>query len=202
MRQWTHLPEGSKMNCLKEFFEQNTRVAIAFSGGTDSCYLLHMARKFGAEVTAYFIKSQFQSEAELKTAQEFAASEGAELRVIETDVLSVGTVIDNPPDRCYQCKTNMFLLMKAEAARDGIQVIMDGSNASDREERRPGMRALREQGIRSPLRECGLTKEDVLRNAEEEGLRKWLKPKVVCPAVKLPFGERLSVEKLEKIRYE
>lgn len=190
------------MSCIKEFFEENSRVAVAFSGGTDSCYLLHMARKYGAEVIAYFIKSQFQSEEELRIAREFAASEGAVLKVIFTDVLDVGNVKDNPPDRCYQCKTNMFQLMKLEATKDGIPVILDGSNASDSEERRPGMKALREQGIRSPLRECGLTKEDVLRNAEEEGLSPWLKPKVVCPAVKLPFGEELTVQKLEETRNE
>ena len=194
--------KDDKLNRLKEFFEQNTRVARAFSGGADSCYLLHMARRFGADVTAYFIKSQFQSDMELEAAQSFASSEGASLKVIETDVLSVGTVIDNPLDRCYQCKTNMFLLMKREASDDGIPVILDGSNASDNEERRPGMRALREQGIRSPLRECGLTKGEVLELSREEGLPGWNAPKVVCPAVKLPFGERLSVEKLEEIRYE
>ncbi len=193
---------GDKMISLRKFFEENTRVALAFSGGADSCYLLHMAREFGADVTAYFIKSQFQSGKELETARGFAAREGAGLTVIDTDVLNVGTVADNPPDRCYQCKTNMFHLMTVQAAKDGIPVIMDGSNASDREERRPGMRALREQGIRSPLREAGFTKGDVLENSRAEGIPGWDAPKVTCPAVKLPFGERLSVEKLEKIRYE
>ena len=188
------------MSSLREFFEQNKRVAVAFSGGTDSCYLLHMAVKYGADATAYFIKSQFQSEEELDTARRFAESEGAELKVIETDVLSVGTVIGNPPDRCYQCKTNMFRLMKEEATRDGITLILDGTNVSDREDRRPGMKALREQGIRSPLKECGITKDQVLEYARREGLDRWLSPKVVCPAVKLPFGEHLTVEKLEEIR--
>ena len=188
------------MISLREFFEQNNRVAVAFSGGTDSCYLLHMAVKYGADVTAYFIKSQFQSEEELRIAREFADSEGVELKVIETDVLSVSTVIDNPPDRCYQCKTNMFQLMNEEAACDGIPVIIDGTNASDREDRRPGMKALKEQGIRSPLKECGLTKDQVMEKADEEGLGFWIAPKVICPAVKLPFGEHLTVEKLEETR--
>ena len=188
------------MTSLREFFEQNKRVAIAFSGGTDSCYLLHMAVKCGAEVTAYFIKSQFQSEEELRIAREFAVSEGAGLKLIETYVLGVGTIIDNPTDRCYQCKANMFRLMTEQALQEGIGVILDGTNASDREDRRPGMRALKEFGIRSPLRECGITKDQVLQYADEEGLSKWIAPKVMCPAVKLPFGEKLTVEKLEEIR--
>ena len=140
---------------LKDFFREHDRLALAFSGGADSAYLMYAAVKNGADITAYYVRSQFQPEFEYQDALRLADELGVRLRVLNADVLSDDNIASNPPERCYHCKKRIMGLIKSAAARDGYDVIIDGTNASDDGADRPGMRVLREYGILSPLRRCG-----------------------------------------------
>lgn len=183
---------------LQEFFIRNPRAAIAFSGGVDSAYLLCMALRCGARVRAYYVRSAFQPEFELQDAKRLAEETGADLRILDVDVLSEEAVVENPPDRCYYCKKRIFTAIAAAAAEDGYTLLLDGTNASDDAGDRPGMRALAELAVRSPLRECALTKEEIRRLSREEGLFTWDKPAYACLATRIPAGERITREKLQK----
>lgn len=181
---------------LKEFFKLNPRAALAFSGGTDSAYLLHAALACGASVKAYYVKSPFQPAFELQDAKRLAAQLSAEMEIIELDVLADERIAANLPERCYHCKRAIFTAIYEAAARDGYSVLMDGSNASDDPGDRPGMRALMELSVYSPLREAGLTKTDVRRLSKEAGLFTHDKPAYACLATRIPTGEEITREKL------
>lgn len=181
---------------LSEFFTQYPKVAIAFSGGVDSSYLLYAALHNNADVCAYYVKSAFQPQFELEDALHLAKQLNARMKIIEADVLSFDTVTANPSDRCYHCKKVIFESIAKAAAEDGFTVLLDGTNASDEEGDRPGMRALRELAVKSPLRECGLTKAEIRRLSKEAGLFTWDKPAYACLATRIPTGERITGEKL------
>ena len=142
---------------IEEYFEINNKVAIAFSGGVDSAYLLYAAAKAGAEVKAYYVRSAFQPEFEFEDAKRMADMIGCRLMVIEADVLSDEKVASNPENRCYYCKQHIMSAITDAAAADGFDIICDGTNASDDADDRPGFKALGEYGIRSPLRELTKT---------------------------------------------
>lgn len=182
---------------LKEFFKEHGHIALAYSGGADSCYLLYAAIDAGADVTAYYVKSPFQPQFELDDAIELADKLGAKMKILHADPLDDKTVADNPPDRCYYCKKAIFKTILDEAARDGYTEIMDGTNASDDEGDRPGVRALKEMSVFSPLRICGLTKDTIRRLSKEAGLKTWNKPAYACLATRVPYGQALTYEKLE-----
>ena len=184
---------------LPGFFAKHPRAALGFSGGVDSSYLLYAAVQSGAVVRPYFIKTAFQPAFELADAQKLALQVGAELTVIETEILSVPRVAENPQDRCYYCKTALFSLLRERAKADGFTLLLDGTNASDDAGDRPGMRALRELEVRSPLRECGLMKDEIRRLSREAGLFTWAKPAYACLATRVPVGEPLSAALLAKI---
>ena len=121
-----------------------------------------------------------------------------ELTVLELDALSDPSVAANPADRCYHCKRNLFGTLAARALADGYTLLLDGTNASDDAGDRPGMRALRELSVRSPLRECGLTKAFIRARSREAGLFTWDKPAYACLATRVPTGEPITAEKLQK----
>ena len=152
---------------LTQFWQANPKAAIAFSGGVDSAYLLYSAVQSGADVKAYYAKTAFQPAFELEDAKKLAAQLGAQMEILTLDVLSVPKVVENPQNRCYYCKTALFSAMTAAAKKDGFTLILDGTNASDEAADRPGMQALRELSVRSPLRECGLTKKEIRRLSKE-----------------------------------
>ena len=182
---------------LTEFFHENQKAAIAFSGGVDSAYLLYAALQSGADVRAYYVKSAFQPQFELDDARRLAEALSADMRVLDVDILADETVAANPPDRCYHCKRRIFSAIASAAAADGYTLLLDGTNASDDAGDRPGTRALRELSVRSPLRECSLTKPEIRRLSREAGLFTWDKPAYACLATRVPAGERLTAEKLE-----
>lgn len=185
---------------LNDFFKENPRAALAFSGGTDSAYLLYMALKCGAQVCPYYVKTPFQPRFELDDALRLARELGTELTVIEYDILDDGLIAANPADRCYHCKKKLFgLLLRERAANDGFPLIIDGTNASDEAGERPGMRALCELGVRSPLRECGLTKTEIRARSRTAGLFTWDKPAYACLATRVPAGRRIDRELLQRV---
>ena len=181
---------------LSDFFRENPKAALAFSGGVDSSYLFYAALKAGAALRADYVKSAFQPRFELEDAERLARELGGDLRVLPLDVLADPQVASNPPDRCYYCKKRIFSAIAQAAKEDGFPILMDGTNASDDAGDRPGMRALRELSVRSPLRECGLTKADVRRLSREAGLFTWDKPAYACLATRQPAGQPITAQAL------
>ena len=184
---------------LRDFFQECPKVALGFSGGVDSAYLLYAALDHGAQVRPYFIKTAFQPQFELEDACRLCAQLGVELTVVELDVLQVPGVVENPPDRCYHCKRALFGRLRQQAQADGYTVLIDGTNASDDAGDRPGMRALGELSVRSPLRECGITKAQVRALSKEAGLFTWDKPAYACLATRVPTREAVTPETLRKV---
>lgn len=181
---------------LEQFFAENREVAIAFSGGVDSAYLLYAATRYAARVKAYYVSTAFQPEFELADARRLADELGADMLVLHVDVLSNSAVTANPSDRCYHCKNTLFRQILRAAENDGFPVLLDGTNASDDAGDRPGMRALRELAVRSPLRECGLTKRDVRMLSRDAGLFTWDKPAYACLATRIPTGQPITARDL------
>ncbi len=190
-----------QMMNLEQFFINNSRVAIAFSGGTDSAYLLYAAAKSGAFVKAYYVKTPFQPQFELKDAMRLAEELGTDLGVLELDILQDKQVASNTPDRCYYCKRRIFAAIMEAARKDGFSLLLDGTNASDDAGDRPGMRALKELSVRSPLRECGLTKQRIRELSQEAGLFTWEKPAYACLATRVPTGTPITLEMLERTEW-
>ena len=184
---------------LEQFFQENPRCALGFSGGVDSAYLLYAGVKAGADIKPYFIKTAFQPAFELADAQKLAAGLGVEVAVLELDALADPRVAANPADRCYFCKQNLFRTLKDRAIADGYPVLLDGTNASDEAGDRPGMRALAELSVRSPLRECGLTKAEIRARSKEAGLFTWDKPAYACLATRVPAGEAITADLLARV---
>ena len=187
-----------KIGKLKGFFHENPEVAVAFSGGVDSSFLLYAARQAARRVKAYIVKSSFQPQFELDDACRLATELGVEAEIIEVDVLSDPNVSSNPPRRCYHCKKRLFSAILEHAANDGFRLVLDGTNASDDAGDRPGMVALRELSVESPLRKCGLTKSDIRALSREAGLFTWNKPAYACLATRIPTGQPLDERVLKR----
>lgn len=181
---------------LLAFFKENPKAALGFSGGVDSSYLLYAGVQAGADIHPYYIKTAFQPQFELDDAERLCAQLGVPLTVLELDVLKNEAVTANPPDRCYHCKTALFGALSTRALADGYTLLLDGTNASDDAGDRPGMRALKELHVCSPLRECGLTKAEIRRLSREAGLFTWDKPAYACLATRIPSGDAITAEKL------
>lgn len=184
---------------LDDFFRQNSRAALAFSGGVDSAFLLWAGLRAGAEVWPYFVKTPFQPRFELEDARRLCAQLDVDLVVLDYDILDHEAVAANPPDRCYRCKRRLFSLLRERAVSDGFPLLLDGTNASDDGGDRPGMRALAELEVRSPLRECGLTKEIIRALSRQAGLFTWDKPSYACLATRVPTGRAIVREDLERV---
>lgn len=184
---------------LHSFFEDHPSGALAFSGGTDSALLVWAAAKYGSNWHAYYVKTPFQPSFELKGAEKVSNLCGLPLHIIEADPLADATIAANPTDRCYHCKRLIFSTIAQHAAADGHTLLIDGTNASDSEDDRPGMKALRELSVRSPLRECGITKAEVRRLSREAGLPTWEKPAYACLATRIPTGTVIQQDDLARI---
>ena len=184
---------------LRDFFSVHPRPAVAFSGGADSAFLLWSAVRWGAQPAAYYVKTPFQTDAEDADAQRLAESLSVPLRVIRLDVLAQDDVTANGPRRCYFCKKAIFTAITAQAAADGCGVVLEGTNASDDVEDRPGWQALQELGVLSPLRLCGLTKETIRKLSREAGLPTWDKPAAACLATRIPTHTPITAEALDRV---
>lgn len=184
---------------LAVLLEKCMPLAVAFSGGVDSTYLLHEAVKAGKEkVTALIMKTPSVPERELDEAVTFCKSRGISFFVLPADPFSAAGFRENGRDRCYICKHFLFSALLEKAKEEGIPFVADGTNADDRKEFRPGLRALKELDIRSPLAEAGLTKKEIRELSKKEGLPTWNKPSFSCLATRFPYGEELTVEKLRR----
>lgn len=184
---------------LAQFFSEHKNVGIALSGGVDSIYLMYSAVSCGADVRAYFAKTEFQPENELRDATEAAGKLSVPLRVIEFSVLEDENIVKNGEDRCYFCKRGMMEKISSAAYEDGCEIICDGTNASDDVSGRPGFRALGEFSVVSPLRICGMTKEEIRNSARGAGIRVWNKPSYSCLATRIKQGEKITKEKISRV---
>lgn len=177
--------------------DKGARYGLAFSGGVDSCCLLAWLVREGYDVKAYTVRSAFQLERDMADADALVERLGAEHEIVDVDVWQGhDDVLANPDNRCYLCKRMIFSTLLARMAADGRTALLDGTNASDDPARRPGMKALVELGVRSPLREAGMTKDDVRAASRELGLATADKPSYACYAVYHPAGVAITPESL------
>ena len=183
---------------LRGFFSKYPKVALAFSGGVDSAYLLSEAMDYAKEVRAYYVNTIFQPKFELEDAQRLAGDLKADLKVISLDLTGEEKILSNPSNRCYYCKKKIFSAIQKEAALDGFSLLLDGTNASDQVDDRPGMKVLNELHVLSPLRLCGLTKEEIRHRSREKGLFTWNKPAYACLATRIPSGQRIQAVDLKQ----
>jgi uncharacterized protein len=189
-----------KLSKLDDIIDSLGKLAIAFSGGVDSSFLLKAAHdRLGSAVTAVTVNSQLIAPDEIAAARAFAAEEKINHVILSKDIFKNDDVIANPPNRCYHCKLDVFSTIWEFAASKGINHIADGSNHDDRDDNRPGMRAIHELKVRSPLMEAGLTKDEIRAAARERGLAVWDKPANPCLATRIPCGTAITKEMLETI---
>lgn len=178
-------------------------VIVAFSGGVDSSLLLKLACDFaeetGASVYGVFFHTMLHPTSEVKSARKVAEEMKAIFRVLKINELEAAGISDNPKDRCYRCKKYLFETLKKEAGHLGVERILEGTNEDDLHVYRPGMQAVKELGIISPLAEAGLTKKEVRRLADEYGISVAQKPSAPCLATRFPYGVRLSYEAMNKV---
>ena len=184
---------------LQEFFGQHPEAAVACSGGVDSALLLWAAGRWAKRAKGYYVHTPFQPAFELADARRLSEETGVPLTVVELDVLSVPGAAENGPDRCYHCKKAIFEALWRAARADGFPVLLDGTNASDDAADRPGMRALAELSVCSPLRECGLSKGKVRQLSKAAGLFTWDKPAYACLATRVPTGTAITAADLARV---
>lgn len=187
-----------KYALLKEYFTQHKRAVLGFSGGVDSAFLLAAGKDTGADITPVFIHTPFQPAFELEDARQLTDQLGIRLEIMTANPLAQPEIARNDARRCYWCKHLLFSLLR-ERARQLDAVLIDGTNASDPEDDRPGMQALRELGAESPLRICGLNKDEIRQISKEYGLFTWDKPSYACLATRIPTGTAIDCETLQKI---
>lgn len=190
-----------KYKRLKEIIRGYGSLAVAFSGGVDSTFLLKAAvDELGSErVAAITASSCFSPDREMKEASDFCKNAGISQIVAEMDILSVDGVAQNPPDRCYLCKKSIFTQIINLASEKGLAVVAEGSNMDDTGDYRPGMKAIAELAVKSPLKEAGLYKEEIRQLSRELGLPTWSKPSFACLASRFVYGETITEDKLSMV---
>jgi pyridinium-3,5-biscarboxylic acid mononucleotide sulfurtransferase len=176
-------------------------VLVAYSGGVDSTLVAAVAHaELGDKTLAVTAQSEMYPEHQLQDAKRTAKRIGIRHKVITTSELAIEHFSENPPNRCYYCKRELFGHMRELAEREGFAEVMDGANADDPLDHRPGLRATEELGVRSPLREAGIGKELVRAISRKLGLPTWSKPAFACFASRFPYGLHITQERINMVR--
>jgi uncharacterized protein len=189
-----------KLHILKENIQRMDSVAVAFSGGVDSTFLLKVAHDLlKEEAIAVTAKSAIFPEGELKEATGFTRDLGIEHIIVAFNPFAIAGFADNPVDRCYLCKRELFGQINKVARQNKIKYVVDGSNIDDLGDHRPGRKAIEELGIICPLQEVAMTKNDIRMLSRQMDLPTWDKPVLACLASRFPYGEKITKEKLAMI---
>lgn len=192
--------EYEKLDILKESLKNAGSLVVSFSGGVDSTFLLKVASDvLGNQVVAVTARSSTYPEREFKEAVAFAEKLGVRHIVIDSEELEIEGFSENPANRCYFCKHELFGKVVDIAKKHGLRYVADGSNLDDVDDYRPGMQAVKELDVISPLKEAGMTKADIRILSKEMGLATWDKQSFACLASRFPYGHKITKEKLDMV---
>jgi uncharacterized protein len=189
-----------KLSILKDRLKEYKSAVIAFSGGVDSTFLARIAKDvYGDKLLLITATSSTYPFYELEEAKSLATLLGIKHKIIVSEEIDIPGYSDNPPDRCYYCKSELFGKVKFIADNEGYEAVFDGSNADDLKDFRPGMKAKQEKGVISPLAESGFTKRDIRYFSEQMKLPTATKQSYACLASRFPYGEKITIKKLDRL---
>ena len=191
---------NTKLENLKTYLRSLGSLAVAYSSGVDSTFLLKVAHDvLGDKAIAITATSSFYPKRESQEASDFCKSKGIKQIIVASEELDIPEISHNPTNRCYLCKKDLFTKILSIAKENGIDNVAEGSNMDDMGDYRPGLKAIAELGIKSPLRECDLYKEEIRALSKEMGLPTWNKPSFACLASRFVYGEEITIQKLKMV---
>ena len=192
--------EKEKYENLKKYIASLDSAAVAFSGGVDSALLLKIAHDvLGEKAEAVTVKSDFIPDRELDEAREFCEKNKIKQIILPVDILSIDGIKENPENRCYICKKNLFTKILDTAEKNNLNCVIEGSNLDDLGDYRPGLRAIKELGIKSPFVHTNFTKKEIRSLSQELNLNTWSKPSFACLASRFEYGEEITKNKLKMV---